>query len=305
LIATNYKKVLIYSIVTILFISSCATRVTDNGGDGGGDTLFPALGVDSLVEVVTWNVLFPGDFNTDYWTIDKEDKMADLIRSMDVDLLAIQEFPSQGQMDQLLAKLPGFGGILSPDINYNQKTGLIYRKETVTAEISNPRNIPGTYTRAPLPIDIRVSNQYGTFSARLIVIHFKAGGSTSDHERRTVENRDMEVYINDYVSLNPDKYIILLGDFNDTLDDSVVHAPWYQDPDKYNFSTDKIWDNPLMASLPSWGSMIDHLLLNQSLYQAEGPYLDGETITIIFNNLVSGYGDVSDHRPVMSKFKYK
>ena len=294
----KYKAILLISM--LIFVFSCTTRI--DGPDDTGDQLFPPIGVDSLVEIVTWNMEFPGDFNSDFWTEDKEIKLAELIESMNVDIIAFQEFPSQAQLDRLLKRLSGYDGLLSPDINYNQKTGIIFKTETVSASFGVPRSLNGDYTRDPLQVDVTVSSKYGTFQTRLEIVHLKARSGYEDVRQR--ENELIEQYLHTYLADNPGKSAIVLGDFNDTLDDSLVFGAWYRYPDLYRFATDKIWDNPLMASYPGFGSMIDHLLLSKELFGPGSPYLENETITINFNTLVSGYGSVSDHRPVMAKFRF-
>ncbi len=266
----RYKALLLISI--LFFLSSCTSRI--DGPDDRGDILFSPLGVDSLVEIVTWNMEFPGDFNSDFWTREKEEKLAALIKSMDVDVIAFQEFPSSAQMNRLLERLPGYNGLLSPDIDYNQKTGIIYKTETVNAVFGSPRSLSGNFTRRPLQVDITVSGKYGSFQARLDIVHYKARGGEENEERRRIENLETEEYIRGYLDANPGENVIVLGDFNDTIDDSVVFGAWYAYPGLYQFATKKIWNDPIMASYPGSGSMIDHLLLSKELFGAGSPFLE-------------------------------
>lgn len=305
-----FKTLLLITIPLLIILnSSCTKRVTadDNNTEG----LFPAYGVDSLVEIVNWNVLFS---QSSFFSTEKEDMLAQIIMSMDVDIIAVQEFPSEAEMTRLMAKTDGYSGIVNPDADgFNQNTGYIYKSPTVTLVDSKPIYTVPIYTeerqtafpRSPFTADFLIQNSYGKFDVHLVTVHLKAMSGSSNDTRRKLANEKLEEYVKDYENNHADKDVIVLGDFNDTLNDSVVFGSWYAYPNDYLFATAQISTDPGQASYPSRSSFIDHQVMTSSLYANNGLYKTGGTKTLLLNKYVSNYSAISDHRPVMSRFRFE
>ena len=299
---------LLSSIILFGYMLSCSSSPTNSDNNGvGNDTLailFPPYGVDSLVEVVTWNVKYS---QQQYFSEEKEKKVAEIILSLDVDIVAVQEFPSGAQMNRILEKLDGYGGIVNPDeVSYYQNTAYFYKKSTVTLVDSDPIFVGETYPfpRSPFTADFLVESTYGDLELHVVNLHLKAYSDSTSNARRKIANDSLESYIGSYMTSTLMDGAVVLGDYNDTIDDSLVFGAWYQHPDAFMFSTKDIHEDESQASYPSWPSFIDHLLLTRSLYDNEEPYLHSETETILLDNHIVNYDDISDHRPVMSKFKF-
>ena len=99
----------------------CACRSSSSSGpdaaapeaDSGSDyppartDVVPSVGSSSTLDLATWNLEnFPGFSST-------PQDVADLIASLGLDLVAVQEIQSIAAVDELVARLPGYGGILS------------------------------------------------------------------------------------------------------------------------------------------------------------------------------------------------
>ena len=118
-------------------------------GPGLPGALAP-LGADSTFEMATWNLeFFPMDGLT---TVNR---MASVIRALQVDVWAIQEDSSVAYFDSLLVRLPGYAGVLSGDVYSDgtyQKTGIVHRKAAIS--LGNTRALfadqPSPFPRPPL-----------------------------------------------------------------------------------------------------------------------------------------------------------
>ena len=66
------------------------------------------VGRCDTLEIATWNIRnFPMDTGT-------LERLVTLIRQMDVDLIAVQEIARVSAFNELVSRLPGFAGVLSP-----------------------------------------------------------------------------------------------------------------------------------------------------------------------------------------------
>src|SRR5690606_42157527 len=92
---------------------------TDAGGAGGDAAsdaawyepprtdLVAPVGSGATVDIATWNIEnFPADEST-------PSLVADLVASLDLDLIAVQEITSVVAFNELVARLPDHGGLLS------------------------------------------------------------------------------------------------------------------------------------------------------------------------------------------------
>ncbi len=110
----------------------------------------------------------------------------------------------------------------------------------------------------------------------------------------------------------PTSNIILLGDLNDILTESIsldnnVFATWMDDSANFKFADIDIAEGPESGwSYPSWPSHLDHMLVSNELFDE----LDDANTTIevlkiddFFPGGWNGYDlNVSDHRPVGISF---
>jgi len=299
------------AIVLFLILLTCNDRITDPRIENNepDSILVNAYGIEDRFEIATWNLLnYPTAGNT---TIDK---LAVLIDNLDIDMIAVQEVGSISAFDSLLSKLPGWNGRLSPDVyspgNY-QKTGIIYKSGFISVSKNISLTINDTtengswaFPRPPLSAFVQVKDKNRTiYEFNLIVLHMKAYGDPESEARRALACELLHNYINAEISGGSDPDFIILGDWNDELDDpesSNVFLPFLNDSSNYLFLTNQIVDEVSYIS-SSFQSMIDHILITKDSFEEFGT---GEISVLYLDEEYQSYTQyISDHRPVMAVFK--
>jgi predicted extracellular nuclease len=185
------------------------------------------------------------------------------------------------------------------------KTGIIYRRSIVS--VSQIRQLFEddwyAFTRPPLQVNIVAESNGHRFGFVLIVIHLKAGGDPDDLARRREAAEKLKVYLDDQIAASAEKDYIVAGDWNDELDDPSwdnAFTVFLNNPQNYQFLTASLAGQVASASYPSYGNLIDHILISQD---ALVEYQSGSTKTLRLDDELSGYMSlISDHRPVMSTF---
>ena len=268
--------------------------------DGGlNPDLVPPVGSDATLDVATWNLeWFP-----------KADRtvavVADLVASLELDLIVFEEIASVAAWDELVARLPGYQGVLSTHrytpTSY-QKIGLLYRADVVTASMEELLFTGDSWAHPRPPLRVRVVAGELTFD--VIGVHLKAGGDDSDRDRRAGAVRDLDAYLRAQVDGGGEDEIVLLGDFNATLDPArddlaEVWPPLTGAPDRYAVRTTGLHAADEASFIPS-GVLLDHIVTTAGLDAEVGaaaaviPDLDGQ--------LPRYEPDVSDHLPVVLSF---
>jgi len=262
------------------------------------------FGADTTFEVLTWNIeWFPKNGQT---TIDY---VKEIIRALDVDLLAIQEVDDISSFEQLVDSLDGYAGYLESSwfagLAYIYKTDVIQINEIYEIYITEPYWSP--FPRSPMVMDLNFKNE------RIIIInnHFKCCGDGI----LDLENPDDEEYRRLYASNLLKLYIethfdnirtIVLGDLNDILTDDPennVFQMFLDEPENYYFTDYIIAEgDDAQWSYPSWPSHLDHILITNELY-SEFEHDSSEIKTIRIDAYISGgwweyESNISDHRPV-------
>jgi endonuclease/exonuclease/phosphatase family metal-dependent hydrolase len=224
---------------------------------------------------------------------------------MDLDIYAIQEIADTTAFRSLLAGLPGYDGLYSEDAYAGgdyQKTAVVYRRGTVS--VSHVRQLFwGEVVRPLLEMDAVAAHNGRTFDFRLMVMHLKAGGSGGDREQRLEACRLLKEYIDSELEAGGDSDFVVVGDWNDELDDPPdenVFQEFLDDSLDYRFLTLPLAGNSNYASYIG-GGLIDHLMVTRS---ALDEYGGGTTATLRLDDVIPNYEAViSDHRPVLAMFQ--
>lgn len=266
-----------------------------------------AVGTDTTLDLATWNLEFfplslPGDYDCPH-PIDgsREQAVANLINLLRLDIIAVEEISDAAGFQELLDLIPGYGGILSPEVrgcNY-QRPGLIYRKDQVTIHGSQLLFTEDSYAfpRSPLQVDLTISARGHAYDLHIIVVHLKASSDSRSQDRRRAATEQLRTYLDQQAVLDPEANYMIAGDWNDVLNEpvSVSSFPAFLgSPSDYKFLDMSMAGNPDYASLGN--SLIDHLMVNQA---ACADFADARVATLRLDNVVSGYRNISDHRPVM------
>ena len=268
------------------------------------------FGTHTTFEIVTWNIeWFPknGQTTVNYVT--------NIIQSLEIDVLAIQEVDDTDMFDQLLENLPNYEGYYESSwfagLAYIYNTNIININDIYEIYTTSPYWSP--FPRSPMVMDMDFMGE------NIIIInnHFKCCGNgyldpndTNDEETRRFIATNL---LKEYVDTNfPNEKVIILGDLNDVLTDSPQHNVFQtviDDPSHYLFADMDIAEGPSSGwSYPTWPSHIDHILITNELFDDfERPGSTIQTI-IIDDYLDNGWYEynqnVSDHRPVALKINF-
>jgi endonuclease/exonuclease/phosphatase family metal-dependent hydrolase len=263
------------------------------------------VGTDSTLDLASWNLEFfpirlPGDFDCPHPNDPARiTKLAELITTLNLDVIAVQEVSEPNGFAELMAMLPGYEGALTPEFhgcNY-QRTGVIYRTDIVTLHSFRTLNELSQFTREPFLADMTVTQSGKSYHFRLISLHLKAGGE-EDAPRRRSETNQLHAYLDARAAAEPGVDYIVAGDWNDVLTDPPANSSFpafLADDESYTFVTDPLKNQSIMASLGT--RLIDLILINES---ACADFARARVSTLRLDLMVPGYSSlVSDHRPVM------
>jgi endonuclease/exonuclease/phosphatase family metal-dependent hydrolase len=267
---------------------------TTDASRGPNDNIVPPVGTDQTLDIACWNLeWFPKDERT-------ASLVVDLITSMKLDIVVVEEIASVVAWNEVVERLPLHEAVLSShrysETEY-QKIGIIYRSDLVTA--GEPELLFSGQTYAfPRPA-LKLHVTAGSLTVDLIGVHLKAGVSEEDGDRRAAAMRSLDSYVRTQVDAGGEDEVIILGDFNETVDTSwgmAVMAPMLAAPERYRFRSQEAALAGEASYIPS-GRVIDHVVTTAGLADEVGgaraviPRLDQQ--------LVRYESYVSDHLPVV------
>ena len=207
-----------------------------------------------------------------------------------------------------MSQLPGWDGLYSTDDYGNgtyQKTAVIWRTDRANINYIEALFPDNWYQFPRPPLHVYGDITFGghQFDFHLIVLHLKAGSTNDDWLRRRAGVIMLKSYLDNTVPGSDDQDWIVLGDWNDELEDPEddnVFWPLLEDSTDYTFLTLPLAGIPYWASYPYFNSLIDHIMITSD---ALAEYGNGNTITLRIDDEYSNYSyRISDHRPVMSQF---
>jgi endonuclease/exonuclease/phosphatase family metal-dependent hydrolase len=259
----------------------------------------PPIGSPDTLEIAAWNIEnFPAEVNTPGY-------VADLITSLDLDVIVVEEIASEAAWTELLERLREHDGILSPH-KYNatdyQKIGVIYRASMVTP--GNPTLLFPTeaynFPRPPLSLPLTIDDhEHAALQLQVIGVHLKAGVGVEDGQRRRAAVAELDAYLRAQVGSGGEDEVIIAGDYNEivtTAEGQANLAPFLAAPDQYTVRTQANATSGEISFVPS-GRLLDHITTTAGL-EAE---LAGARVVIPrLQSIYSGYvNHVSDHLPVV------
>lgn len=297
----------IVGVIAVGLFFACNQRVTSPEDETVPDSTriqLPVFGSEYSLDIVTWNIQnFPKLGNQTVTDV------AEIIRDLDADIYGMQEIEDTLSFRQLINNLPEYDGIYSSDIyggGEYQKTAVVYRKNLVV--ISDKEmlftNDSYSFPRPPLKVYIRAGSPPQQFDFTLIVQHLKALEGEENEARRRSACEELKRYLDQQIVSNADKDFIVIGDWNDELDDPVadnVFQVFLNDPQNYWFLTEifarNASNNNTYIGFPS---VIDHILITGDL---RNEYTGGTIQVLKIDQQFSAYVyEVSDHRPVGVRF---
>ncbi|MDQ3340315.1 MAG: hypothetical protein M4D80_34585 [Myxococcota bacterium] len=292
----------------LLFALVACRGSTDAGPDAMPDAAgtyppprtdaFMRLGSADTLEIAAWNIEnFPARGTT-------AARVADLITSLDLDVIVVEEIASDTAWKELLARLPEHDGILS-EHRYTptdyQKIGVIYRTAMVTPSSTRLMFTASTYEfpRPPLTMLLAINDGvHAPLSIRVIGLHLKAGVSSEDGDRRRLALERLDTEMRTMIANGEEDEIVIAGDYNEVLNTTIGQtnfAPLLGAPDLYTVHTKAASDAGEITFVPS-SRMLDHITTTAALADD----LAGAQLVIPRLQTLPGYlSEVSDHLPVV------
>jgi endonuclease/exonuclease/phosphatase family metal-dependent hydrolase len=270
-----------------------ATPSSDALPPPNGD-LVPPVGSPTTLDVACWNLeWFPRDPRSIALA-------ADLITSLELDLIVVEEVASVVAWDELVARLPLHEGVLSThrySATEYQKIGFLYRADLMT--IGEPELLfPGESYEFPRP-PMKLHVEAGDLGFDAIGLHLKAGTAPDDAERRAAAMVTLERYVRRQIDDGGEDELIILGDYNEVLTSAggqAVLAPMLAAPERYRFRSAEVAAAGEASFIPS-SKVIDHIVTTAGLEAEVG---GARAVIPRLDAMMSRYESyVSDHLPVV------
>ncbi len=305
-----------------------------------GDLGFPK---EDTFDVVTWNIEWFGDENNSPVGQNpmsdeiQRDSTATVLKRLNADVYAVEEIADDALFAELVALLPGYDYILSDAFSNPggtppfQKLGFIYNTETVSVvetramftsihplynggDDSAIADYPSTTSRfyasgrLPFLMTADVTINGVTERIDLIALHARANrGSGADAQNRyDMRKYDVEV-LKDSLDVNfANNKVMLLGDYNDDVDETVADIPstissfqeYVDDTANYTIVSAALSEAGL-RSFVFRENMIDHIAVTNELDEA---YIEN-SVTVHYEVYDNDYATTtSDHLPVSARF---
>ena len=285
--------------------------------------VYGQAGSDSTFDIVTWNLeWFGSDSNgPDDETLQKNN-VAKVLQTIDADVYALQEITSQESLNALTEQLNTNIGIsdyykslLASYITQSQKTAFIYKKDVVKltgnfyGAIEQGQDYYDWAGRLPFFMEFDTNVNGVTKRIFAVTIHAKANYGTTE-EKETSYTRRKDAAESLYSYLNGSKKndsIILLGDYNDDVDESIFQGKtspyilFVGDTDNFEILTKPLSESNQHSTV-SYSDMIDHITISYELFQYN---VANSTQIHSPASYISNYGNsTTDHYPVFTSFYF-
>jgi endonuclease/exonuclease/phosphatase family metal-dependent hydrolase len=255
---------------------------------------------EASLSMVTWNVEhFP-------LTVAAEDALVSVVTELVPDLVGLQEVEDPAAFDRVVARLPGYEGVLGQPGTYNGVAVLV-RSGSLDLEAVEDLFVDDWYAfpRPVLSVTVRPHDALDAAALSFAVVHLKAMGDRASQQRRRTGVTRLRAWIDGRRALG-DGVTAVVGDFNDELDDPPddnVFGPLLEPAARAAFLTHEA-ERAGAVTLVPYGRMIDHVLVTGELLEVLSH--DGTDVLALDQTWSSGdfVTTVSDHRPVRSAFRY-
>lgn len=281
----------------------------------------PTQGTASSLDFATWNLDWFGDAaNGPTNEALQQANVRDVIAGADADIWALEEVVTKAAFDTLIARLPGYAGVLANDpsvvngpqyysdfSNMEQKVALVYKTSIATvksAQIILTANDFDFAGRPPMEVKLSVNLNGATEDLVVIVLHMKAGADGDSYARRQNAGAALKSYLD---TTYPTQKVIVLGDWNDDVDTSIFSG----NPSPYqNFVTDgaryivqtKVLSDAGLSSTVSNPDVIDH---HMNTNEVAATYIANSAEIYRVDAFVPNYGTTTtDHFPVLTRYAF-
>lgn len=285
-------------LTALLIIMGCGScRKAPEPPSPDDTSLFAACvipGTPSTLDIVTFNV--EGFPKAGYTSVTA---LAALLKTIDPDVVALQEVASEADFNRLTKLMPGWTGSFYPIDNDEWNLAYLFKNSETELIASTSRIIfDNDFQAFPRPpFEVKVRHKPSGTELYLINLHLKCCSGTANEDSRRSASLQLKAYLD---VQRPDDAVIVLGDYNDEISSaSESENPFLnfiEDDANYTFADINIaLGTALWWSYPSWPSHIDHILATDEL----AARID-TTMVIKASPCYPDYAEVlSDHRPVV------
>lgn len=301
-----------------------------------GTSIDPA----TTLEVVNWNMEWFGSTDPSLGPTNdplQEQNAKTIFQNIGADLYAVVEVVDEARLANIVSQMPGYAYVIcnygshtnpfAPNpgpLSEAQKEAFVYKTSVFSnittmplltqginsaADISNPAYNYWSSGRFPFLMNADVTLNCVTKNVKFVLCHAKANTSptAASYDRRKKGSDTLHYTLN---QLYPNDNIIILGDINDDLDESITDGFTIT---SWNAFTDDA-ANYTAITLPlslagkkstvSYNDVIDHVIASSEM----AAYYMPESANILTDvaNLVNNYANTtSDHYPVFSRYKFE
>jgi len=219
--------------------------------------------------------------------------IAGVIKDSGAVLLGVQEVSSVEGMNRVMKYLPDHGYVLGR--SGQQMVGMIFDKNRVKYDANSIDQMDevalgNPYMRPPLSVDVKVDN----FDFNFNVVHLKAGFQDRSIRMRDEQADAMNKWIKERQKKNPDKDMIIVGDYNDFVGSRTLKG--IDKGDTVDYATDEVGKD--FYTNIRYKSVIDHAAFSNDQGGASEEYVKGSLRTIDENKYPGYKHSVSDHKPI-------
>jgi hypothetical protein len=316
-------------------VTVSTTPVPDKTINLKGTSIDPA----KTLEVVNWNIeWFGSTANGPTNDAQQQANVQTILQNLGADIYGLCEVVDETRLATVVSNLPGYAYVISnfgSHTNPNsptpstlaaaQKLAFVYKTSVFSnvttqallsqginsvADITNPAYNYFSSGRFPYMMTADVTLNSVTKTVRFILVHAKANTSptASSYARRKSSSDTLQFTLN---NLYPTDNIVVLGDFNDDLDQTITAgiAPPTTSYSAFVNDATNFFSPTLALSLAgrkstvSFNDMIDHVELSTEMktYYMAGTANVLDDVT----SLVSNYGSTTtDHYPIFTRYAF-
>lgn len=266
-----------------------------------------AAGIDTTKINRDGKTIEVGAFNTEWLGSDKirprtdEDyeKLAGIIKKSGAEVMSLEEVSDEKALGRVLKHLPNYDYVIGKSGTYqdgqNQRVAFIYNKDKVECDKSSVTEIEEAkagYDTLRAPLSAKFKSKDGGFDFTLVGVHLKARMDEKSMKKREAQADALSGWIKNKTAAEPDKDIIVVGDYNDFIDSNTVKK--LGAGDSLQMTTAEPASRGEFSHHGEYQSLIDHIGVTKGKGAAE-EYIPNTTY------VVPGDSN-SDHSPVVSSF---
>ncbi|MDQ3279236.1 MAG: T9SS type A sorting domain-containing protein, partial [Bacteroidota bacterium] len=298
-----------------------------------GTSIDPA----TTLEVVNWNVEWFGHTGNGPSNEDlQQQNVKTILSNVGADIYALAEVVDESRLAQVVSQMPGYTYVISDFGSHTntalnpmtalataQKLAFVYKTDifsnvSTKALLSTGINTAGDAAsdayywwssgRYPYMLSADVTLNGSTKSMKFVLVHAKANTNPLDesYERRKKGADALYALLQ---AEYPNDRIVILGDYNDDLDQSITSGFTTTSWNKFTEDNASFEELTLPLSLAgrkstvSYNDMIDHVVISNELK----PYYMASTATVLsdVSGMVANYSSTtSDHYPIFTRYMF-